>query len=61
MPLLSREEAVSKRDLLWACAGAIAAVLFSYSTLERQAAWSATTVACWPNREYPNPTPARHP
>jgi hypothetical protein len=45
---------VSKRDLLWLCVGGIVVAWFGYGMAQRQAAWEARTIACWPNKTHPN-------
>ena len=48
-----------RRDLLWFLLGGLVVVVAGYPMAQRQAAWEAKTVACWPTKEDPNPV--RHP
>lgn len=47
------------RSFLWFLCGILVAVWVGYPMAQRQAAWEARTIACWPTKDDPNPV--RHP
>lgn len=50
---------MTKRDLFWCAVGVLVAVWVGYPMAQRQAAFEARTIACWPTKDDPNPV--RHP
>lgn len=48
-----------RRDVLWFVFGVTLTILVGYPMAQRQAAWEARTVACWPTKD--DPTPVRYP
>ena len=50
---------MTKRDLFWSAVGVLVAVWVGYPMAQRQAAWEARTISCWPTNDDPNPV--RHP
>lgn len=50
---------MTKRDALWLALGVLVAFWIGYPMAQRQAAWEAQHLACWPTKDDPNPM--RHP